>query len=58
MRLNVFLRLAGAIFIVLGIVLALFTSSTQLITQVAAVFYLISALLTLSGTVAVISKLE
>ncbi|MFQ6134968.1 MAG: hypothetical protein ACE5KU_04040 [Nitrososphaerales archaeon] len=57
-RLNIFLRLAGIVFIALGILLALFTSTTPLITQVAMVFYLISALLTLSGIIAVISKLE
>lgn len=57
-RLNIFLRFAGVVFIAIGLLLALFVSTTPLITQVATVFYLISALLTLSGLIAVISKLE
>lgn len=57
-RLNIFIRLVGTIFIILGIVLAVFTYTASTITQVAAIFYLISTLLTLSGILAVISKLD
>jgi hypothetical protein len=57
-RLNIFVRLAGIFFIVLGVLLAFFTSTTPLIGQVAGVFYLLAALLTISGLAAVISKLE
>ena len=57
-RANVFVKLAGLIFIVLGGVLAFFTSTTPLIVQVSTVFYMISAILAFAGTVAIISKLE
>lgn len=57
-RANVFVKLAGLIFIVLGAVLAFFTSTTPLIVQVSTVFYVISAILAFSGIVAIISKLE
>ncbi len=57
-RANVFVKLAGLIFIVLGVILAFFTSSTPLIVQVSTVFYIISVILTFSGIVAIISKLK
>ena len=57
-RANVFVKLAGLIFIILGGILAFFTSTTPLIVQVSTVFYMISAILAFAGTVAIISKLE
>ena len=57
-RANVFVKLAGLIFIILGAVLAFFTSTTPLLVQVSTVFYMISAILAFAGTVAIISKLE
>ena len=57
-QINLFIRLAGIIFVGLGGVLAYFTSSTPLIVQVSTVFYLISVLLTSFGILALISKLE
>jgi hypothetical protein len=57
-RLNVFVKLAGLIFIILGAVLAFFTSTTPLLVQVSTVFYMISAILAFAGTVAIISKFE
>jgi hypothetical protein len=57
-RANVFVKLAGLIFIILGAILAFFTSTTPLIVQVSTVFYMISAILAFAGTVAIISKLE
>ena len=57
-RANVFVKLAGLIFIILGAILAFFTSTTPLLVQVSTVFYMISAILAFSGTVAIISKLE
>ncbi|MFC1753274.1 hypothetical protein ACFL96_07760 [Thermoproteota archaeon] len=57
-QINMFIRLAGLIFIALGGVLAYFTLSTPLIIQVSSVFYLISILLASFGTLALISKLE
>lgn len=57
-QINMFIRLAGLIFVVLGGVLAYFTLSTPLIIQVSSVFYLISILLVSFGALALISKLE
>ena len=57
-RANVFVKLAGLIFIILGGILAFFTSITPLLVQVSTVFYMISAILAFAGTVAIISKLE
>ena len=57
-RANVFVKLAGLIFIILGGILAFFTSTTPLIVQVSTVFYIISAILAFAGIVAIISKLE
>ena len=57
-RANVFVKLAGLIFIILGAVLAFFTSTTPLLVQVSTVFYMISAILAFAGTIAIISKLE
>jgi hypothetical protein len=57
-RANVFVKLAGLIFIILGAILAFFTSTTPLLVQVSTVFYMISAILAFAGTVAIISKLE
>jgi hypothetical protein len=57
-RANVFVKLAGLIFIILGAVLAFFTSTTTLLVQVSTVFYMISAILAFAGTVAIISKFE
>ena len=57
-RANVFVKLAGLIFIILGAVLAFFTSTTPLLVQVSTVFYMISAILAFAGTVAIISKFE
>ena len=57
-RANVFVKLAGLIFIILGGILAFFTSTTPLLVQVSTVFYMISAILAFAGTIAIISKLE
>ena len=57
-RANVFVKLAGLIFIILGAILAFFTSTTPLLVQVSTVFYMISAILAFAGTIAIISKLE
>ena len=57
-RANVFVKLAGLIFIILGGILAFFTSTTPLIVQVSTVFYIISAILAFAGITAIISKLE
>ncbi|MCL5318818.1 MAG: hypothetical protein M1503_11245 [Thaumarchaeota archaeon] len=57
---NIFVRLAGVVFIALGVLLAFFTITTTppLISQVSSVFYLISVLLAASGVVAALAKLE
>ena len=57
-RANVFVKLAGLIFIILGGILAFFTSITPLIVQLSTVFYIISAILAFAGITAIISKLE
>ena len=60
MRMNLFVRLAGVVFIALGVLLAFFTVTTTppLISQVSSVFYLISVLLAASGVVAALAKLQ
>ena len=57
-RANVFVKLAGLIFIILGGILAFFTSITPLIVQLSTVFYIISAILAFAGITAIISKFE
>jgi len=57
-RLNIFVRLVGLIFLLLGVILTYLTSTTPLLPQVASVFYIVSALLLVSGLIATVAKLE
>jgi len=57
-KINIFIRSLGALFIILGITFAFITSTTPIVTQILPIFYFISALLSLSGFLALISRIE
>lgn len=58
LRVNILIRVIGLIFVVFGILLVAFTSSTQVVTQVAPTYYFISGILIIAGLFALIAKLE
>ncbi|MEM3382537.1 MAG: hypothetical protein QXL52_04305 [Nitrososphaerales archaeon] len=57
-RIDVFIRIIGFIFLILGLSIAYFTANTPLIPQISPIYYFISILFIVSGLVALISKLD
>ncbi len=57
-RIDVFIRLIGLIFLIIGISIAYFTATTPIIPQISPIYYFISILFIISGLVALISKLD
>lgn len=57
-RIDMFIRLIGLIFLILGFSIAYFTATTPLIPQISPIYYFISILFIISGLVALISKLD
>ncbi|MEM2873689.1 MAG: hypothetical protein QXD82_05945 [Nitrososphaerales archaeon] len=57
-RIDVFIRIIGLIFLIIGISIAYFTATAPLIPQISPIYYFISILFIISGLVALISKLE
>ncbi|MCP8323087.1 MAG: hypothetical protein L6N96_02765, partial [Candidatus Methylarchaceae archaeon HK02M2] len=54
-RINIFIRIIGLIFLLVGILLAYFTATTPIVPQISPVYYLVSLLCIISGLVALIS---
>ncbi|MGB9659417.1 MAG: hypothetical protein ACPLY9_02675 [Nitrososphaerales archaeon] len=57
-RIDVFIRIIGLIFLILGVSIAYFTATTPLIPQISPIYYFISILFIISGLIALISKLD
>ncbi|MGQ9468736.1 MAG: hypothetical protein ACUVTD_02770 [Nitrososphaerales archaeon] len=57
-RVNVFIRLIGLLFLILGLSIAYFTANTPLIPQISPIYYFISILFIIFGFIALISKLD
>jgi hypothetical protein len=57
-RVNVLLKMLGLVFLVIGLLTAYLTATTQLHTPVAVTFYLISALLASSGLITLVVRIE
>jgi len=57
-RIDVFVRLIGFIFLILGAIMAYFTATTPLIPQISPIYYFISILFIISGLIALVSKLD
>ncbi|MCP8311231.1 MAG: hypothetical protein L6N95_04255 [Candidatus Methylarchaceae archaeon HK01B] len=57
-RIDIFIRLIGAIFLILGILLAYFTATTSIVPQISPIYYLVSIICMISGLVALISRFE
>ncbi|MGQ9718698.1 MAG: hypothetical protein ACUVWK_02470 [Nitrososphaerales archaeon] len=57
-RTNIFIRLIGLAFLILGAFVIYHTANTPLIPQVSPIYYLISLLFIISGLTALISELD
>ncbi len=57
-RLNVFIRLLGLLFLILGAIIAYYTATTNLTPQIPPVFYGISVIMVTAGFIVLVSKLE
>ncbi|MCP8315702.1 MAG: hypothetical protein H3Z51_02410 [archaeon] len=57
-RVDIFIRLIGLIFLILGLSIAYFTANTPLVPQISPIYYFISILFIISGFIALISKLD
>jgi uncharacterized membrane protein YadS len=57
-RVNVLIRVIGLIYVIFGILLAVFTSTTNIVSQVVSTYYLISTILIATGILALFAKLE
>ncbi len=57
-RLNLVIRLLSLVFLLFGVVLGFFTSSAPLVPQITPVFYTISALLIITGSVGLLARLH
>lgn len=57
-RIDLVMRLLGLIFLSFGVVLAVFTSRTPLVSQIIPVFYFIALLLAISGIIGLIVRIK
>ena len=57
-RIDLVMRLLGRIFLSFGVVLAVFTSRTPLVSQIIPVFYFIALLLAISGIIGLIVRIK
>ena len=55
-RINVFLRIIGALFLLIGLLIAYNTANTQLLTQISINFYAIAAILAIIGILTIVAE--
>ena len=55
-KINIFLRIIGALFLLLGLLIAYNTANTQLLTQISINFYAIAAILAIIGIITIVAK--
>ncbi|MEM2883956.1 MAG: hypothetical protein QXN08_04135 [Nitrososphaerales archaeon] len=57
-RMNILIKLIALIFVVMGLLTAYLTATTPLHPSVASTFYLISALLAVSGLITLVARIK
>jgi len=55
-KINAFLRIIGALFLLIGLLIAYNTANTQLLTQISINFYAIAAILAIIGIIAIVAE--
>ena len=55
-KINIFLRIIGASFLLLGLLIAYNTANTQLLTQISINFYAVAAILAIIGIITIVAK--